>query len=677
MTNNKHLTIIDILKGLSILLIILFHLNPKFFPNGYCGVDVFLTITGFLLYNSFRKTNFDLNIKNFINKKILHLFKPLIITIFLTIVLGILFLDYSDLFNISRTGAYALLGIANYQLDKALSDYFAEEAFRNSFLHFWYFSVTIQIYTLYFLGLKIENKTPKKLFYILLFIIFLSSILYSCKSEIASFFELKSGFLNSSTSYYMTFPRLWEPLLGSLVASLTTKTNYINNSIAKIATILGLLTITLVSLSILSTTNTFLKQIIIVLSTCVILYFSFLDKNKCPLNNQLIFKPLIYLGTISYALYLSHMPLYTIINSININATSFSLQLILLICSIIIASLFHKFIIRANLPRFLIPTLYIASIFLCFSLYKTEGLKDYIYPSTNSIRPTLYNSIEFCNDKLVLANFDNSSLVFNDGIFTVTETRHLNHKVLSPLIHLGRKSTPTVLLIGDSHAQSSYAGLDVLFKNNNISGLYLSSIICPFTNYSIPRKGNASYYYDQKKFNALFDYLCSHNEIKNIIISQHYLQRLNSPVLNWEDTRIPSYDPNLLYKNLKDFITRLKMINKNVILIAPYPSVECPNPPRLTRTIKKYNINSSHICSLIEHFNSYRDKNKEILLILDKLEKENLCSVIGMNELYTPCFSSVTKDYKLFLRDHDHLTPDGSIYVYSILSKKILQSLIY
>lgn len=41
------------LRGLAIILIILFHLNPEHFPYGYFGVEVFLVISGYLLMKSF------------------------------------------------------------------------------------------------------------------------------------------------------------------------------------------------------------------------------------------------------------------------------------------------------------------------------------------------------------------------------------------------------------------------------------------------------------------------------------------------------------------------------------------------------------------------------------------------------------------------------------------------
>lgn len=40
---------INILRGISILLVVVFHFFPKNLPNGYLGVDIFFIISGFLI----------------------------------------------------------------------------------------------------------------------------------------------------------------------------------------------------------------------------------------------------------------------------------------------------------------------------------------------------------------------------------------------------------------------------------------------------------------------------------------------------------------------------------------------------------------------------------------------------------------------------------------------------
>lgn len=57
------------LRGLAIILIILFHLNPEHFPYGYFGVEVFLVISGYLLMKSFQKQQMQIRLGEFARKK--------------------------------------------------------------------------------------------------------------------------------------------------------------------------------------------------------------------------------------------------------------------------------------------------------------------------------------------------------------------------------------------------------------------------------------------------------------------------------------------------------------------------------------------------------------------------------------------------------------------------------
>ena len=121
------------LRGLAIILIILFHLNPEHFPYGYFGVEVFLVISGYLLMKSLQKQQMQIRLGEFARKKVLRLFTPVAVIVPLTLLAGMFFLDYTDLATASSTGGYTLIGAANRFLAVIQSDYFAQDSSGNPF----------------------------------------------------------------------------------------------------------------------------------------------------------------------------------------------------------------------------------------------------------------------------------------------------------------------------------------------------------------------------------------------------------------------------------------------------------------------------------------------------------------------------------------------------------------
>lgn len=64
------------LRGIAILLIIFFHLIPQYVPNGFLGVDIFLVVTGYLLFLNLQRKG--LNAGEFLTKRVLRIFPPLL-----------------------------------------------------------------------------------------------------------------------------------------------------------------------------------------------------------------------------------------------------------------------------------------------------------------------------------------------------------------------------------------------------------------------------------------------------------------------------------------------------------------------------------------------------------------------------------------------------------------------
>ena len=87
MTNARRADI-DTLRAISVISVIIFHLEQSYFPNGYLGVDIFFVISGYVITKSIIK-DFSKNKFNFLEfyykriKRILPVFLIVLSSTFL------------------------------------------------------------------------------------------------------------------------------------------------------------------------------------------------------------------------------------------------------------------------------------------------------------------------------------------------------------------------------------------------------------------------------------------------------------------------------------------------------------------------------------------------------------------------------------------------------------------
>ena len=64
------------LRGLAIVLVVLFHLMPQWCPCGHFGVDVFFVVSGYFMFSSVWKPGFTL--REYYGKKVVRILPPLV-----------------------------------------------------------------------------------------------------------------------------------------------------------------------------------------------------------------------------------------------------------------------------------------------------------------------------------------------------------------------------------------------------------------------------------------------------------------------------------------------------------------------------------------------------------------------------------------------------------------------
>jgi peptidoglycan/LPS O-acetylase OafA/YrhL len=199
----KKIELIDFLKGFSIFTIVWMHylmnvslpaIIAKLIPFGGTGIHVFLFVSGFGLYLANSKK--ALPYWQFIKKRFLKIYIPVTLTVLLIFIISI----FIPIYPLSL---YALMGhILLYKM-------FDESIIGSYGYQFWFVSTIIQLYVVFPLIIKLEQKMNIKK---LVFIAFAISICWS-----STVLLLGKADLRVWNSFFLQF--LWEFVLGMFVAN--------------------------------------------------------------------------------------------------------------------------------------------------------------------------------------------------------------------------------------------------------------------------------------------------------------------------------------------------------------------------------------------------------------------------------------------------------------------------
>ncbi len=288
---------IDGLRAIAVIAVIVFHLNASWLPGGFIGVDIFFVISGFLItkifIRNFNENNF--NILEFWSKRIRRLLPALLFLIFLVSSYSYLFIYYGEWPSISLQTLTTLGSIANLEMWKHANDYWGASAEKTPLLHMWSLAVEEQFYLVYPIFFIIFYKIGgmKMIKYALAILTFISLVL----CVIITYRDV-------SLAFYMLPTRAWELGVGGLVA-LISKAHKKDNNHLKLFQYIGFSLILISSIFISAQEFPGYKAILPVLGTALFIYSS---PSSSWLNSFLSSKLLVWIGRLSYSLYLWHWP---------------------------------------------------------------------------------------------------------------------------------------------------------------------------------------------------------------------------------------------------------------------------------------------------------------------------------------------------------------------------------
>ena len=664
----KHRPEIEGLKAIAIISIIFYHLpinvdDFRFFSGGFFGIDIFFTISGYLITSIILRElvlTGSFSFKNFYEKRIRRIIPVLLVVILASIPLAWFLLLPNDIIFFSISNITSLSFTSNFYYW-----YTGEEIFQNEivkpFLHTWSISILVQFYLLFPIFLVISFKYLKKyLIYIFILIFFVSFGL--------AFWAAK---YHAGFNFYILPTRAWEFIAGSIVAyfEITSANLKTNKRINPILSYTGLF---LIVYSILFLNNKIAHPsfytFIPILGICLIIWTS--QKNLITtkiLSNKLF----VRLGLISYSLYLWHYPIFAFANIANFTKENLSVKFLLVFMTLIISIISYYFIElpskNSNKKIFysIISVIYAVIFFTSNNIIKNDG--------HNTRFPQIFD----VRQKEVLR--DPKSLHRCNGDVSVSRTCFFN-------INSNKK----IYFISDSQSWNMLPYLKDVLVKKDYQFITAAHNTCPyFPGFKLK---------DKQQTQKSYEKICNIDEYVKLLANSD-----NSIIIFW--SRLPLYLEKSFFDNkeggvekgniywdqhfvsdnknlsieqsFKDSVSKLAKNNK-IILVYPLPEAGWDVPKKLlgssiikSKLMEKISIPKEYLTLSYE---IYKDRNKSSFDLLDSVEGNNVyriyphklfCNTIIQNR----CL--IHDDKNIFYTDGSHASPKASILIGDLILNKI------
>jgi len=266
---------IDGLRAIAVLAVLVFHLNHRWLPGGFFGVDIFFVISGYLITSIILRDceRGSFSFGKFYQRRIARLLPAFVAVAVVTIAGAALIYSPQDLASTGATLSAAAASVANLKF-LLQGNYFALSPDSQPFLHCWSLSVEEQFYLLFPAAVFLMYRRAGKL------LIGLFAVSFTCWIA-----------MRPEWAFYLLPARAWELLVGSMVAmgwGRGLRLPYAGLALIAISFVAGR------------------YAILPVAGTALLL----LSGNVGALASG----PLVLVGRMSYSLYLWHWPIFSLVD---------------------------------------------------------------------------------------------------------------------------------------------------------------------------------------------------------------------------------------------------------------------------------------------------------------------------------------------------------------------------
>ncbi len=651
-TNTTYRPDIDGLRAIAVLSVVLFHSGISFFPGGYVGVDVFFVISGYLItsiiINDIDRHSFSLT--GFYLRRIRRIIPALFVVLACSSFAAYLLFMPGEFVAFGKSLIAAIASVSNV-LFFTEAGYFEGPAELKPLLHTWSLGVEEQFYLIFPLLVLLLTRIAGKWRMAVILLLALFSLGFS-EWAIAK---------DPSAAFYLAHYRAWELALGGLMTqapSLRAESRVARESMG----ILGMLLI-LTSVFTYSDSTRFPGMFAAVpaLGAALIIYSGgavFPTMTKRFLSTT----PLVFIGLISYSLYLWHWPILVFLKYYLIIPSTTSQIALALLTIFLLASLswrlveqpFRKVRISPNATFSAFAVVSIVLIAVGTAVILANGLPGRV---------------------------SQEAVAYAKGAKDIDRTvgkcqRQLASYVANPTASieactLGKASaSPSFILWGDSHAGALVPALKKLAQEHHVSGLAATKNACPPL-LGVTRLDQSSAH-NCRAFNAAVFDLINKNGIANVVLAarwslywhgtENFGKRKKLALLGDGDTTPTDVAESrqVTLRAIKRTIAALEASGAKVWLVEQVPELGHSGPTIIAR-LAHVGASPERLSTSLEDHSLRQASFRQHLHMIR--ESYDLKTLDPADILCNAAVCRSTMNGRSLYRDDDHLSRFGSITI--------------
>ena len=637
----KHRNDIDGLRAVAVVSVLLFHTRVFHMLGGFVGVDIFFVISGFLittlLLEDIRKERFS--ILNFYERRGRRLLPALLLVLLVaSLAANKLLLPY-DAKDYGRQ-LIATLFFSSNLLFARQTGYFDAPAEMKPLLHCWSLAVEEQFYILYPLFLFLVTRYFRKRYAVAIGAVLTASLALS----------IHNLSTHSAANFYLPFSRAWELLIGGMLA-IKVIPELRSRTWANVVALAGL---GLIGYSVFAfspaTPFPGINAIYPCLGAALIIYSGSL--NQTYVGQILSLRPIVFLGLISYSLYLWHWVIIVYTKYYLVRPLAPLETAGVIAGSIILATLSWRFV---ELP---------------FRGRNAIGSRTWFFAGAAMASAVLcsYGGFAFLTHGIPSRFSGEARMLVDGGADTWSRNDECNGKIC----HVGANSDhDDFILWGDSHAGALAPALEKIAVSENLSGWVAFKGACA----PLLEMRRYDQDVDCRGFNdQVLEHIKSRH-IKNVFLhgrwglyaeAARYKQELGGPALLTPDMK-ENEDYAAFAQLVESTLKELRQLDLNVVIIASVPEVGINVPTALTRAYL-----SGKPMDVAPSYADFQQRQARAFQVLRHAADEYSIPIVYPHEVL--CNSKdclVEKDDRPFYSDDNHLSVHGAMYLVPALTKLV------